>query len=74
MNKKGFLDFDFDVESLVPIGFAILGAAVAYFTSIGGFSQAITGESYRAPIVTLIGAPIGGAVIGYIMGWWMVNR
>ena len=66
-------DFDFETESLVPIALALLGAFVAYFTSVGGFSSLVTGEAYNPGGFVKITAPLLGGVIGYVWGYYMTR-
>lgn len=74
MNKKGFLDFDMDIEMLLPVGLALIGAFVAYFTATGGFSVYVTGESFDPGFLIKIASAVGGAVIGFVWGYYMVNN
>lgn len=68
MNKKGFIDFD--MEDIVPIGLAVVGAGIAWFTLSGGFAPAVTGESFSpvGGIWMKIFASAGAGVIGFIWG------
>ena len=66
-------DFDFDIETLLPILLALLGAFVAFFTASGGFSSMVTGESFNPGLFTKIASAIGGALIGYIWGYFMTR-
>lgn len=74
MNKKGFLDFDFEMESFVPIGLALFGAFIAYFTASGGFSSMLSGTEYNPGLATKIFSALGGGVIGYVWGYYMTNN
>lgn len=74
MNKKGFLDFDMDIESLLPFGLAILGAFVAYFTATGGFSSYVTGEAFDPGLLIKVASAVGGGAIGFVWGYIMVNN
>lgn len=66
-------DFDMDVEMLVPIGLALLGAFIAFFTASGGFSSMVTGEHFNPGIVTKVISAIGGGVIGWVWGYLMTR-
>jgi len=67
------MDFDFDMENILPIVLALLGALVAVFTASGGFSSFVTGEKYDSGLFIKLAAGVGGGVIGYVWGHMMTR-
>ena len=67
------MDFDFDMENILPIILALLGALVAVFTASGGFSSFVTGEKFNPGLFIKLASGVGGAVIGYVWGTMMTR-
>lgn len=73
MNKKGQIDFDFDMETLLPYILALLGAFIALFTASGGLSYLISGEKFNPGIGMKIASAVGGGIVGYVWGYFMTR-
>lgn len=61
-------DLGIDLSEPAPILLAGVGAFFAWFTSIGGIGMFLGQPTYNPGLVSLILAPVAGAIVGYIWG------
>jgi len=72
MNRKGFIDFDEFSPGMILL--PIIGALMGIFTASGGFSGMFSDVETTTSLGTKLISAIGGAVIGFIVAYFMSNQ